>query len=103
LSNNNSSVFSSTLCHCYYYLAKHKECQELIYEEVSKLQEYSQESLSKCKYLNAVIMKKLRMAPPGVRFDREAKEDYKLGNTGIILPKGTKDIQLKIVTKFDTL
>jgi cytochrome P450 family 3 subfamily A len=28
-------------------------------------------------------------APPGVRFDREAKEDYKLGNTGIILPKGT--------------
>ncbi len=38
--------------------------------------------------LNAVISETLRIPPSVNFFDKEAAKDYRLGNTGIIIPKG---------------
>jgi len=80
---------AATLSHFCYYIAKYPDIQEILSKEISELENFDNESLANAKYLNAVIAETLRLAPPGQRFDREASEDYKLGDTGITLPKGT--------------
>lgn len=80
---------ASTLCHCFYYISKYNYIQEKLYKEISQIETLDTESLAKLIYLNAVIMEVLRIAPPVIRYDREAAEDYTLGNTGITIPKGT--------------
>ncbi len=47
-----------------------------------------QELPAKQVYLNAVFSETLRITPRVNRFDREAAKDYRLGNMGIIIPKG---------------
>jgi cytochrome P450 family 6 len=47
------------------------------------------ESLQSAVYLNAFLNEVLRIDPPINRFDRQCNEDYPLGDTGIIVPKGT--------------
>ena len=79
---------SATLSHLCYYLAQNKECQQTLYDELSAIEDFNEETLSKCKYMNAVIKETSRMAPVACRIDREAAEDYVLGDTGIIIPKG---------------
>jgi len=80
---------AATLSHFCYFIAKNPDIQQILYQEIEKLEKLDDESLAESKYLNAVIAETLRLAPPGNRYDREASEDYILGNTGIIIPKGT--------------
>jgi cytochrome P450 len=67
---------------------KNVDIQEKIFEEISQLETLDQELPAKQVYLNAVISETLRITPPVNRFDREAAKDYRLGNMGIIIPKG---------------
>jgi cytochrome P450 len=80
---------SVTLANIFYNISKNPSVQERLYEELSELENIDIKSLSQLKYLNACIMETLRLAPPLARFDREASQDYVLGNTGITIPKGT--------------
>ena len=79
---------AATLSHVCYYLAQSNECQQILFEELSAIEDLKEDSLSECRYLNAVIKETLRVAPVGCRFDREASQDYVLGDTGIVIPKG---------------
>ncbi|UYV82549.1 hypothetical protein LAZ67_21002741 [Cordylochernes scorpioides] len=97
---------ASTLSHCAYMLALNPECQDRLAEEVfaalddplfkssgptrSDVQKASldYDTVKKLPYLNAVISETLRMYSPASRTDRIAKENYVLGETGIVVPKG---------------
>ncbi|XP_054158426.1 cytochrome P450 3A24-like [Oppia nitens] len=85
---------SNSLCNAVYYLAKHPDCQQKLYEEVftyfSNRQTDSYDmAINELKYLNAVINETLRMAPPVAYFPRLIAQDYKFKNTNITLPKGS--------------
>src|SRR2546421_80792 len=75
---------SASLSHAIYYLAKHRDCQQRLYEELQtyKNEGFTYENLNKFKYLNAVINETLRLAPPLLSITRECIQEYKLGNTG---------------------
>ncbi|CAG2115328.1 unnamed protein product, partial [Medioppia subpectinata] len=79
---------SAAITHAIYYLSEHKDCQQILYEELQTCNEFTYENLSQLKYLNAVINETLRLAPSLTRVQRECLSDYKLGNTGITIPKG---------------
>ncbi|CAG2180023.1 unnamed protein product [Oppiella nova] len=53
-------------------------------------EDFTYENLNGLKYFNAVINETLRLAPPLSSVQRVSVEDYKLGNTGITIPKGTR-------------
>ncbi|CAG2176887.1 unnamed protein product, partial [Oppiella nova] len=80
---------SAALTHAIYYLSQHKLHQQKLYEELKTCDEFTYEKLGHLKYLNAIISETLRLAPSLTRVQREALQDYKLGNTGITVPKGT--------------
>ncbi|CAG2177895.1 unnamed protein product [Oppiella nova] len=80
---------SAALTHAIYYLSLHPECQQILYEELKTCDDFTYETLGHLKYLNAVINETLRLAPSLTRFQRQCLQDYKLGNTGITVPKGT--------------
>lgn len=76
-----------------YSLALNPECQEKLIKEVDEVFERNGEIhydvIREMKYLDCVVSETLRMYPPAVRSERTASQDYKLGNTGIIIEKGT--------------
>ncbi|CAG2108825.1 unnamed protein product [Medioppia subpectinata] len=80
---------SAAITHAIYYLSQNKDCQQKLYEELQSCDEFTYEKLAHFKYLNAVISETLRLAPSLTRIQRESLTDYKLGNTGITIPKGT--------------
>jgi cytochrome P450 len=51
----------STLAHVFYYLAKYQDSQQKLYEEISSIDKYTNESLTELKYLNAIILETLRL------------------------------------------
>ncbi|CAG2102535.1 unnamed protein product [Medioppia subpectinata] len=79
---------SASITNSLYFLSKHPDCQQILYEELRSCDEFTYEKLSQLKYLNAVINETLRLAPSLTRYQRECLQDYKLGNTGITIPKG---------------
>ncbi|CAG2110542.1 unnamed protein product, partial [Medioppia subpectinata] len=79
---------SAAITHAIYYLSEHKDCQQILYKELKTCDEFTYEKLSQLKYLNAVINETLRLAPSLTRVRRECLQNYKLGNTGITIPKG---------------
>jgi cytochrome P450 family 3 subfamily A len=79
----------STLAHVFYYLAKYQDSQQKLYEEISSIDKYTNESLTELKYLNAIILETLRLSPPIMRIERVSVEDYILGDTGIRIPAGS--------------
>jgi cytochrome P450 family 3 subfamily A len=79
----------STLAHVFYYLAKYQDSQQKLYEEISSIDKYTNESLTELKYLNAIILETLRLSPPIMRIERVSVEDYILGDTGIGIPAGS--------------
>ncbi|CAG2178179.1 unnamed protein product [Oppiella nova] len=79
---------AAALTHAIYYLSLHPECQQKLYDELKTCDEFTYETLGHLKYLNAVINETLRLAPSVIRVQRECLQDYKLGNTGITIPKG---------------
>ena len=78
---------SSVLSHLAYYLSVHKNCQQMLYEELKDVKEFSNEMLSQMKYLNAVIDETLRLAPPILRVQRQGSQDIEIA--GIRIPAGT--------------
>ncbi|GBN61088.1 Cytochrome P450 3A4 [Araneus ventricosus] len=84
---------ASTLSFVIYNLALHEDIQEKVHNElVGALEgthgELTYEALQSMKYLDNVISETLRLYPPAVRTEREAASEYKLGETGITIPKG---------------
>lgn len=84
---------SSTLALCVYFLAVNPDTQEKLRREVDECiathgTEPSLDVVFKLNYLNAVVLETLRLYPPLERLEREASEDYVLGQTGIKVPKG---------------
>ncbi|CAG2101432.1 unnamed protein product [Medioppia subpectinata] len=81
---------SASLSHVVYYLSQNKDKQQILREELNALDtDFTYENLNQCQYLNAVIDETLRLAPPLASVQRECVRDYKLENTGIIIPAGT--------------
>ncbi|GBM39629.1 Cytochrome P450 3A25 [Araneus ventricosus] len=85
---------SSALAFAAYLLALHPDIQERVHEELVEAVKQSNgeltyETLQSVKYLDNVISETLRLYPPAIRAERMAFEDYELGDTGIIIPKGT--------------
>ncbi|XP_054157194.1 uncharacterized protein LOC128955546 [Oppia nitens] len=81
---------ASLLTFLTYNLAMNDECQQKLYEEIKQFDgNYTYESISKMAYLEACIAETLRIYNPLVSVNRMAAEDYKLGDTGITLPKNT--------------
>ncbi|CAG2112673.1 unnamed protein product, partial [Medioppia subpectinata] len=83
---------ATTLSVCSYELALNPDVQQNLYEEVmSSLDtngEIDYEVLTKLPFLDAVIAETLRLHSPIVKVGNIAAQDYKLGNTGIIIQKG---------------
>ncbi|CAG2174354.1 unnamed protein product, partial [Oppiella nova] len=80
---------SSTMIHSIFYLSTNMDCQTRLFEELSTCNEFTNDTTMYLKYLNAVIHETLRLAPPLTLYHRVCRQDYKLGDTGIIIPKGT--------------
>ena len=78
---------ASLLSFSSYNLALNPESQQKLYEEVKTCSDLNYESVSKLPYLDAVINETLRLNNPVTRVEREANEDYELGDTGITLKK----------------
>ena len=70
---------SNAMTHLVYHLASNPDCQQKLYEEVRQMTDYTHESLSQFKYLNAVVKEVLRVCP----------------STLSILRKTTKEITIK--------
>ncbi|GFS42227.1 cytochrome P450 3A24 [Nephila pilipes] len=84
---------ASTIAFATYMLALNQDVQEKVHEEVfttlkSSNGKLTYEALQNMKYLDHVISETLRLFPPAVRLERLAQTDYKLGDTGITIPKG---------------
>ena len=67
-----------TLLHMIYYLCLNQECQDSVYEELRTLEDYSDQSLIKLQYLNAVIDETLRLAPAVLLITRVSNKDFNL-------------------------
>ncbi|CAL1296480.1 unnamed protein product [Larinioides sclopetarius] len=84
---------SSTLSFATYQLALNPEIQDELREEVDRVLqetngELTYEAVQKMKYLDNVISETLRLYPIVVKLERYADAEYKLGDTGIFIPKG---------------
>ena len=66
---------SNTLTHLVYHLAANRNCQQILYEELKDVKDFSYESLSQLKYLNSVIKETLRLSPPVLIVFRKATKD----------------------------
>lgn len=79
-----------TLCHTIYYLIKHPEWQDKLYDELcAQDSPLDYESLRSLPILNSVICETLRLKPPLTIVQRTAHEDTTLLNTGIKIPAKT--------------
>ncbi|CAG2100140.1 unnamed protein product [Medioppia subpectinata] len=72
-----------------YELSLKEKCQQRLYEEINAFDgNYSYESIARMPYLEACIAETLRLYNPIAATSRIALDDYKLGNTGLTIPKG---------------
>ncbi|XP_055933978.1 cytochrome P450 3A5-like [Argiope bruennichi] len=85
---------ATVLTYVAYCLAINPEWQEKVIKEVDegfqKHKEMSYDAVREMKILDAVVSETLRMHPPATSTERTAVEDYKLGNTGIVIEKGMR-------------
>jgi cytochrome P450 len=68
-----------------YNLALNPETQQKLYEEIKNCKELNYDTVSKLPFLDAVICETLRLQNPVTKVEREANDDYVLGDTGITL------------------
>lgn len=87
----------SLLAHCSYALAFHQDIQQRLYEEIEAICEYNEDktrssfdydTLTSCKYLDAVISETLRRLSPVVQMDRVASSDYTIEKYNIHIKQG---------------
>ncbi|CAL1278466.1 unnamed protein product [Larinioides sclopetarius] len=84
---------ASTLAFATYFLALDQDIQDRLRTEVDSAVEENDgeltyESIQSMKYLDNIISETLRIYPVAVRLERHTEADYKLGDTGITIPKG---------------
>ncbi|KAF8797082.1 Cytochrome P450 3A13 like protein [Argiope bruennichi] len=79
---------STALSMATYMLALHPDVQEKVHADLVKIVEENNMESRDAKYWK-IISETLRLFPPILRTERQAVSDYKLGDTGITLPKGT--------------
>ncbi|XP_035215013.1 cytochrome P450 3A19-like [Stegodyphus dumicola] len=84
---------ASTLSFITYALALNQDVQDKLREEVDEAikannGELTYDAIQSMKYLDNVISETLRLYSPAIRTERYAEADYKLGDTGITIPKG---------------
>ncbi|XP_076040649.1 cytochrome P450 9e2-like isoform X2 [Oratosquilla oratoria] len=74
-------------------LARHREVQERLREEIRSLietyGELSYKAIGEAKYLEACLHEALRLYPPGTIIERIATKEYKLPGTDLKIEKGT--------------
>ncbi|GBN02218.1 Cytochrome P450 3A11 [Araneus ventricosus] len=85
---------SSAIANAVYLLALHPDIQNRAYEEVRDVLlktegDLTYEALQEMNYLDNVISETLRLYPSFPRLERVTEADYKLGSTGVVMPKGT--------------
>lgn len=83
---------ATTLSFVSYCLALNPDIQEKLIQEldvalIKNNGELTYEVIQSLKYLDNVISETLRLYPPATRVERVADEDYKLGDTGLTIPK----------------
>ncbi|RWS27749.1 cytochrome P450 3A4-like isoform X2 [Leptotrombidium deliense] len=81
---------TETLVSAVYFLSKNPKAQEKLMKEIDENShaELSYDSLTKLRYLDAVVRETLRLYPPISRLERECVTDYKIGD--VTIPKGMK-------------
>lgn len=82
------------LMFCSYFLAKHPEVQEKVFEELKTVDDINHDTIGQLKYLKCCIFETLRLYPPMERMERQSKTNYQLGDTG------KRTCSLKNVTSF---
>ncbi|GBM27679.1 Cytochrome P450 3A13 [Araneus ventricosus] len=85
---------ASTLSFTTYMLALHPDVQEKVHSDLIKVLkerngELTYDALQSVKYLDHAISESMRLFPPAIKLERQASADYELGETGIIISKGT--------------
>jgi cytochrome P450 len=84
---------ATALMYITYELALNPDIQDRLFEEVNGAVdakgEISYEVLAKLPYLDALLSETLRLHSPTISLGRMASTDYKLGNTGLTVEKGT--------------
>lgn len=86
------------LSNCTYILAFHQDVQEKLYQELRKIAEFlpddkthysfNYDTLTSCRYLDAVLSESLRIMTPALTGDRIASEDYYIAKYNLTIPKG---------------
>ena len=73
-----SETTGTALSHIIYILAKKKECQDRLYQEIKDADQFSFEKIIELKYLNALIDETLRLYPPIIHMPRVCVKDTEL-------------------------
>ncbi|KMQ86500.1 cytochrome p450 6k1-like protein, partial [Lasius niger] len=89
-----SGFESSSTCICFTLmeLANHSKYQELARQDINRAIDkhgWTYEAFQDMKYLDQTIAESLRLHPPVSFIDRNARKDYKIPNTDIVIGKGT--------------
>ncbi|CAG2174488.1 unnamed protein product, partial [Oppiella nova] len=83
---------SSTLAFMAYELALNPSVQQKLYDEINGAidsdGEIPYDVLTRLPYLDAVLSETLRLHTPAPKLTRIATREYKIGDTGITIPKG---------------
>lgn len=84
---------SATLSYSAHQLAISPNIQEKIIQEIDEAVKssgkFDYDTVAGMKYLEAFVQEILRKYSPNIRIDRTSSENYKLGNTGIVIEEGT--------------
>eukprot|EP00045_Choanoeca_perplexa_P011974 m.128657 g.128657 ORF g.128657 m.128657 type:complete len:513 (+) comp15835_c0_seq4:74-1612(+) len=84
---------SQVLVYTSYLLGEYPLCQRKLYEEVKAIVdrdgELNHDNLKQARYLRAVVEESMRLYNPVLRMERRANCDFSLGDTGIVVEKGT--------------
>lgn len=85
------------LTHCSFALAFHQDIQQRLYEELRAIGEYNEDkskftfnydTLTSCKYLDAVISETLRLLSPVLQIDRVANAEARIEKYNIDIKQG---------------
>ncbi|CAH1401480.1 unnamed protein product [Nezara viridula] len=83
---------STTLSYCLYELAKNRQCQEAVFNEIQEVMkkhgELSYEAVSDMIYLEQVLLETMRMYPPVGNLCRVCTKPYRIPGTDIQLDEG---------------
>ncbi|XP_054157185.1 cytochrome P450 3A24-like [Oppia nitens] len=81
---------ATTLAHLFYSLAVNQDCQQKLYDEVTKQFDgkYDYESIARMTYLESCVAETLRLYSPLTATARIAADEYTIGDTGLTIPKG---------------